>query len=202
MLNAKRTYLRSVAALALGLGALGVPRAALAQDAQAESGFALQASLAARFGILATIDTGSSSPTPINGTAFQAGLSAGYKTGRLYLGLGLEFNNFTFNDSRIMNPGNLVISTTTRVSDFLIGPDVQFAILRSTDNRVELIADVALHFGHRFSSVSISPSPPPGPSVPTKSVSQKLQIAVSRSLSRPLQRLHPAKRQKTAGRPV
>ena len=44
--------------------------------------------------------------------------------------------------------------------------------------------------------------PPPSPSVPTKSVSQKLQIADSRSFSRPLHRLHPAKRKKTAGRPV
>ena len=44
--------------------------------------------------------------------------------------------------------------------------------------------------------------PPPGPSVSTKSVSQKVQTAVALSASRPLQRLQPAKRQKTAGRPV
>ena len=42
--------------------------------------------------------------------------------------------------------------------------------------------------------------PPSGPT-PKKSVSQKLQIAVSRSSSRPVQRLHPEKRQKTAGLP-
>ena len=44
--------------------------------------------------------------------------------------------------------------------------------------------------------------PPSRPSVPTKSVSQKLQMAASRSSSWPDQRLQPAKRQKTAGRPV
>jgi hypothetical protein len=44
--------------------------------------------------------------------------------------------------------------------------------------------------------------PPPGPSIPTKSVSQNRQRAVARSTSRPDHRLQPAKRQKTAGRPV
>ena len=40
--------------------------------------------------------------------------------------------------------------------------------------------------------------PPPSPSVPTKSVSQKLHCAVARSCSRPDHKLHPAKRRKTA----
>ena len=44
--------------------------------------------------------------------------------------------------------------------------------------------------------------PPPGPSVPTKSVSQNWQMAVARSPSRPVHRLQPAKRQNTAGRPA
>jgi len=44
--------------------------------------------------------------------------------------------------------------------------------------------------------------PPFSPPVPTKSVSQKEHSAVKRSDSRPDQRLHPEKRQKTAGRPL
>ena len=44
--------------------------------------------------------------------------------------------------------------------------------------------------------------PPPGPLVPAKSVSQNWQIAEARSASRPDHRLQPAKRQKTAARPV
>jgi hypothetical protein len=44
--------------------------------------------------------------------------------------------------------------------------------------------------------------PPPSPSVPTNSVSQKRHSALARSSSRPLQRLQPEKRQKTAGRPA
>ena len=44
--------------------------------------------------------------------------------------------------------------------------------------------------------------PPLGPSVPTKSVSHQLQLALWRSDSKPVQRLHPVKRINTAGRPV
>ncbi|MNT41912.1 hypothetical protein D3C72_1782960 [compost metagenome] len=44
--------------------------------------------------------------------------------------------------------------------------------------------------------------PPPSPSVPMKSVSQKVQAALARSLSRPVQRLQPANRQNTAARPA
>ena len=49
---------------------------------------------------------------------------------------------------------------------------------------------------------AVAKRPPPGPSVPTKSVSQKRHWAKARSASRPLHRLQPAKRQNTAGRPT
>src|SRR6478609_7914246 len=58
---------------------------------------------------------------------------------------------------------------------------------------------------HR-STASASSSPllkrPPSGPVPTKSVSQNLQTARDLSSSRPDQRLHPEKRQKTAARPA
>jgi len=44
--------------------------------------------------------------------------------------------------------------------------------------------------------------PPPSPSVPTKSVSQKSQAAAARSCARPLHKLQPAKRAKTLTRPA
>src|SRR5208337_4499980 len=44
--------------------------------------------------------------------------------------------------------------------------------------------------------------PPPGPSMPTKFVSQKWQMAPARSFSWPDQRLQPEKRQNTAARPA
>ena len=61
-------------------------------------------------------------------------------------------------------------------------------------------------FGHKdfmavVNSLTLSNFPPLIPLVPTKSVSQKLQIACLLSSSLPDQRLQPANRQKTAGRP-
>ena len=44
--------------------------------------------------------------------------------------------------------------------------------------------------------------PPFSPSIPTKSVSQKLHIAFERSFSSPDHKLHPEKRQNTASFPV
>ncbi len=164
MLLSLRTH-RYVAALALGLGALAAPATALAQDdkGQVESGFALEASLGARFGVIAA-GTGTGAAF---GNSILTGLFAGYKTGRIVLGLGLEFSNVTSNTTQNTGLGGQ-ISTTTSDSDFLIGPEVQFAILRSPDSRVELIGDLSLHFGHEFQSTSITPSPPPN-NTPTDS---------------------------------
>ena len=66
-------------------------------------------------------------------------------------------------------------------------------ILGTPDSPIrEQVADIFLRAGLA----------PPPPSVPTKSVSQKVQTAVARSRSSPLHRLQPAKRRKTAGRPA
>ena len=51
-------------------------------------------------------------------------------------------------------------------------------------------------------SAAVANLPPPSPSVPAKSVSQNWHTASARSRSRPLHKLQPAKRQKTAGRPA
>ena len=60
--------------------------------------------------------------------------------------------------------------------------------------------------GHRLftkaaNSLAVLNLPPSGPT-PTKSVSQKVHTACSRSASRPVHRLHPEKRQNTAARPA
>jgi hypothetical protein len=160
MLLGMRIY-RYVAALALGLGALAAPAQAFAEDdtkGQTESGFALEASIGARFGVIAAGEGAGA----LVGNSPQTGLFAGYKSGRIILGLGLDFINTTSNTTVKTGIGNnMTLSTTTSDSDFLIGPEFQFAILQSPDKRVELIGDLSLHFGHQFHSVSVSPTPPP-----------------------------------------
>jgi hypothetical protein len=160
-----RSGRRRLVALALGLASLGAPAAALAQEGgQVEAGFAIEANLIARvFTIGVTGGGGATLSAPLLGP----GLILGYKTGRILIGLGLEFSNNT--QSTSTGVGANIVTTTTSDSNFLIGPDFQFAIVRSADQRVELIGDAALHFGHQFHEVTISPSPPPGPGGPTDS---------------------------------
>jgi len=149
-------------ALALGLTVLGAPALAFAEEGQADSGFALEASLGARFGVVAT-----GGGATVDGTTLQTGLFGGYKFGRLVLGLGLEFANVT--SSTAATVVNQTITTTTSDSSFLIGPELQAALLRTADGRVELIGDLSLHFGHQFHSVSISPTPAVTNNTPTDS---------------------------------
>jgi hypothetical protein len=148
---------RHCVALLLGAAALTVPALASAQEgggpAQVDSGFALQANLGARDYFLGATGTGLPSvalPT--------VGLTAGYKFGRILLGLGLEFSNTTSNVT--MGTGAAQVSQTTSDSNFLIGPDVEAALVRTADGRVELLGHLSLHFGHQFHDVSTTPAPP------------------------------------------
>jgi hypothetical protein len=142
----------------VGLAALGAPALASAQEgggpAQVESGFALEANLGARDYFLAA--GGSGLP---NISLPTVGLTAGYKFGRILLGLGLEFSNNTSNVT--MGTGALQASQTTSDSNFLIGPDFEAALVRTADGRVELIGHISLHFGHQSHVVTDTPSPPP-----------------------------------------
>ena len=51
---------------------------------------AILASLGARYGLLTSVTGGGIGAADLNGTALQVGLTAGYKTGRLMIGLGLD----------------------------------------------------------------------------------------------------------------
>jgi hypothetical protein len=134
--------LRYAGALALALSALCAPAPASAQEAQIENGFALQVDLGARVNLL-NLAAGGGNMVPTFST-IDTQLFAGGKLGRLVVGLGLEF----FNGTQKTTTGNM--SMTDSTSAFLIGPELQFALLRTADSRVELIGDVALHFGHLF----------------------------------------------------
>jgi hypothetical protein len=150
--------------------ALGV--AALADDAQADSGFALQGNLGVRMTTVVTggLGTGGREQSSVYGTQLITEMAFGYKVSRVYIGLGLEFSNNTTNQTNCLNVAagtcgtttNPETSTTVSSSNLLLGPDFQIAILRSPDQRVELIGDAALHFGHQFQSVSVTVTPSPG----------------------------------------
>jgi hypothetical protein len=141
-----RPWLRSLATLALGLATLGRPAPASADEAQAESGFALESTLGGKTTLLTTGLMGAAT-APANG--LDVGLLAGYKLGRFLFGLGLDFSNLT--------TAPPAPAQSASASSFLIGPEISAAIVRSGDNRVELVGDLALHFGHLF--VPTGPNP-------------------------------------------
>jgi hypothetical protein len=166
MLLSPRTF-RHLAALVLGGSALFASAPALAQEesrGQTESGFALEANVGARFFL---IDAGTVAGIPSVALP-EVGLVAGYKTGRIFLGLGLDFANNTSNTTQATGIGGGTVSATTSESIFLIGPDFQVALLRTSDQRVELLGDISLHFGHAFASVTTTPATPPN-NTPTDS---------------------------------
>lgn len=125
---------------------------ALAQEyGQKDGGFVIQANVGGRVGLIDTISgsgTGTSSVSAL-GNNLDVGLLLGFKMGRVILGLGLDFINFTINtnSSVVGTP-----SSTTAASVFLLVPEVQAAIVRSADRRVEMIGDFALGMGHLFES--------------------------------------------------
>jgi hypothetical protein len=159
--SSRRTGTR-LGALALGLSALCAPALAFADEAQVDSGFALEATLGARYGVFAT-----AAGADVTGNGLQTGLFGGYKLGRIVVGLGLEFTNGTTNATQM--GGTQTITTTTSDSRFLIGPEFQASLLRTADGKVELIGDLALHFGHEFQSISVTPQPPVTVNVATDS---------------------------------
>jgi hypothetical protein len=98
--------------------------------------------------------------------------------------------------------GDLEVGCVEGVDQRLVDLKQGFAA-GTNDQRVTALP-LSGHFERTASarSAGVSKPPPPGPSVPTKSVSQNWQTASSRSSSRPVHRLQPENRQKTAGRPV
>ena len=81
-------------------------------------------------------------------------------------------------------------ASTRAGSSWSIGSPPVITTSRSLVHRPRVVRYV------RQDGLNAANLPPPSPSVPTKSVSQKVHCAFARSCSRPDHRLHPAKRRK------
>ena len=103
--------------------------------------------------------------------------------------------------------GSCLVSTATRkprACNPRSGPRSSWSRLAAGDHRETVLGTLApssLRHAPQAKSASTN-LPPPSPSVPTKSVSQKLHWAVARSCSRPDHKLQPAKRRNTARLPL
>jgi hypothetical protein len=105
-----------------------------APSGQQESGFALSASLGTRVGLLSTLTTGNFA----GGQGLVGNLELGFKADRIVGLLQLSFVDVS---------GGAGVRGT---ASFTMGPDFQFAIVRSDDKRVELLADIGISLGHLF----------------------------------------------------
>jgi hypothetical protein len=83
--------------------------------------------------------------------ALQGGLSLGYKTGRVVITLGLDLGSIDIRDT----------FTYRTTATFLFVPGLQVALVRSRDQRVELIGSLRLGAGSTMSTDATSTSKPP-----------------------------------------
>lgn len=146
---------QALCGVTVGLG-LCLSAAAHAQEEQIRSGFALQAGLAT---------APQSIDDDLAGWNFLEGqLSLGYKADSLIFSLSFSFNVFSKGSE---NP-NTFPGEPTKIDRtfyrFLVGPEVQFNILRAADKRAELFGHIGLGFG-TWDSFTTS-SPDTGPSRP------------------------------------
>lgn len=117
-------------------------------------GLAVYLTIGGRY-LLATPDVN----TTLSNTAFQGGLFAGYKLDRIVVGLGFDISHI--GTATKYAAGSSQSSGSRGDTAFLLGPGIQAAILRSKDQRIELIGAFQIGFGRTFTSISSDPAIPP-----------------------------------------
>jgi hypothetical protein len=139
---------------------------------QKERGFALTTNLGLGGALIDFGGSGTSRLTPT--TLWQVGFGGGYKTGRLLLTVGLDIVNLSSTSSTTM--GGTSSSQSTSTTSFLVVPGVQVALLRSPDQRVEMIGAVQIGLGRGVTTTTRDP-PTPSPTMPTESSASNLQLS-------------------------
>jgi hypothetical protein len=125
-----------------------VPTVAAHPVGQAGSGFLLSANFGFRPIATATGPQG----TPLISGNLQGGLALGFKVGRVMLSLGLDLSALDQKSG----------SQTDRTTTFLLVPGLQIALVRSRDQRVELVGSVRVGAGTTMTSQpAATPMSPP-----------------------------------------
>lgn len=134
--------------------AAAIEEASQGRSKQKVRGLAVYLTIGGRY-VLATPDVN----TTLSNTSFQGGLFAGYKIDRIVVGLGFDISHI--GTSTTLAAGGNQSTGTRRDTAFLLGPGIQAAILRSKDQRIELIGAFQIGFGRTFTSLSNDPEVPP-----------------------------------------
>ena len=136
-----------------------IPSAAALEEAmsgkakQKRNGFVAYLSLTGRY----TFITPDAASTFTN-TGLQGGLFAGYKIDRYTVGLFVDVQHIGTSSMQVA--GNNQSSGARGDTSFLLGPGFQGAILRSKDQRIELIGTFQIGFGRTVTSTSNDPEVP------------------------------------------
>jgi hypothetical protein len=117
------------------------------ENGQKETGFAFEVHLGSQ---LLSIGNGGNNLLTLG--TLQGGIFAGFKLGRLIVGLGFDIERIASGRSQTMQQ-----DTSQAATAILFTPGVRFALLRSADHRVELFGQFDIGFGTSFNSQS----PPP-----------------------------------------
>ncbi|MBI5548413.1 MAG: outer membrane beta-barrel protein [Deltaproteobacteria bacterium] len=133
------------------LASLLIASSAFADESPFESGLAIEPRLTANLLSL----SGSSSSLGLSYGTVQGGLVVGYHLERFTFGLGVDLARFSVTRGETGSTDHDTASTSLTVS-----PVLRAALLRSADNRVELIAALEFGFGHVFTSDSEATSSP------------------------------------------
>lgn len=96
--------------------------------------------------------------TTFTNTGLQGGLFGGYKIDRYTVGLFLDIQHIGTSSMQVA--GNNQSSGSRGDTSFLLGPGFQGAILRSKDQRIELIGTFQIGFGRTVTSTSNDPEVP------------------------------------------
>lgn len=124
---------------------------------QVERGFALEGYIGTR---LVVVDaSGPQAVNPLTLGSLAGGISLGYKTGRVLLGVGFEYAALS---TKTQSTTSGMSSTrATSAGSFLISPMFQVALVRSPDRRVELLAAFRIGFGRPFYDETREPATSP-----------------------------------------
>jgi hypothetical protein len=96
--------------------------------------------------------------TTFTNTGLQGGLFGGYKIDRFTVGLFLDIQHIGTSSMQVA--GNNQSSGSRGDTSFLLGPGFQGAILRSKDQRIELIGTFQIGFGRTVTSTANDPAVP------------------------------------------
>ena len=117
----------------------------------------------------------------MNFTVFTGSIGLGYKIDRVIIGATFDFTRYGRSSTSTYDDGT---GNTTEVTqdrsdyNFVVGPELQVAFLRSPDQRAELVGNFGLLFGTWGSDSTTTTDPPDPDPPPAESDIEKTELLV------------------------